>query len=1165
MSNKNNVNGVRVEPKRLQDPSTLESLTSAIQGLSTYVTPYLPSHLSLRKVAGSQTDIYSQFNGGYYGNHGGSGRIGNGINYVHDANLRGHHNTINNMDGTTNGNPKVSHPDNDNDQNTMENMMQLQVQGQIESKKDVILYSGFDEIGEGAGSQSVLCLGYTDGFQIWNITSLDNIQEMVSIKHDREIGCVYYVKIIPAPRETSREDPFKKYRPLAAIVCAPQEDNPSDTYTNNSRSKAVVRLFSLNTCELVAGWSLDLEGTIAGIKCNDRVIVISTAFPPRLYISSTLNLAPLRPSPLTDVAVHPNTRVPVFTLSSRLLAYATTTAPNRVKNERSGVMAFLASGLGSGNAQAEGVGYGDESMFGEEGVYYENGGVWDKGYGDVAKGVAKEVVNGVRILGDYGYQALSSYFLSPPHINSTPPYHSSTQPININSSIDANMTTGGTRPNASPQMSPSNNMFRVGSSESNTNGDVGENGFHGNINDENNGAVVGAIIIRDLIPIPYTTAAGASTNISTVHTHRKHAALTLPVLSHFQPHTNPISQLSFNPSGNLLFTTSMSGQTFHVFEILGRRRPGNRKPIRHLYKLTRGYTNASVGENAVAWNGDSRWCGVATGRGTVHVFGINPFGGPMDVRAHLRGRVSNIDEWHDTTSHSPIIRIKPRTPLPVQDPTDLPAPPVPFANELYTLGSIDSTPSSTIVYGSNHSNLWMQHQNVTTLPFMKRSPSMCLKFLNSNARDGHANIGVKKKSSKSPTPANGIPNAQSRGRTNPSTQTPSLSSSPSSKVPYLSTDSSSSSTKAAPLANINHQQLLTFHPSGILTLHRIRMEGVVIRCDPVSKDDTPKSAVASMGRALVDGAVGVVGGTGYKDGRKDYKGEEIELSVKYDDVAEWKVFRGSDWEEVKIGYETPSNTKSNGTTLSKSEALSRQWLSQAEISTHTTSPMSLPQPLFLTHQFTLQTFKGAKSNEAIKEGRVPDGEKVEVRKEVECVNEPGKVLGGEDISANITSAMNTCLDVSSAILVLPTTTLSFEDAHLVQLAQNMSTITSTTPLDIFNSTMKGSSAPPTKSDGLSEPSANVVNQSPNQSSNRLSESVSSDSTSVTLLAQVPNFNLASDHFANIPHIESSLPVELSAHADDSELDYLGEEGNFFFSPDGDNEIALPGESVLDEE
>jgi len=112
------------------------------------VTPYLSSHLSLRKVAGSQTDIYSQFNGGYYGNHGGGGRIGNGFNYAHDANLRGHHNNINNLDGTTNA--KASYPDNDVDQNTMENM-QLQTQGQIESKKDVILYSGFDEIGEGVG------------------------------------------------------------------------------------------------------------------------------------------------------------------------------------------------------------------------------------------------------------------------------------------------------------------------------------------------------------------------------------------------------------------------------------------------------------------------------------------------------------------------------------------------------------------------------------------------------------------------------------------------------------------------------------------------------------------------------------------------------------------------------------------------------------------------------------------------------------------------------------------------------------------------------------------------------------------------------------------------------------------------------------------------------
>jgi WD40 repeat protein len=148
------------------------------------------------------------------------------------------------------------------------------------------------------------------------------------------------------------------------------------------------------------------------------------------------------------------------------------------------------------------------------------------------------------------------------------------------------------------------------------------------------------IKICDLMPLSSFTTIIPNTPINPYRNNEP-----LPVLSHFQPHTNPISELSFNPSGTLLFTTSMSGQTFHVFEILGKRRPGCRKPIRHLYRLSRGYTNASVGENAVAWSSDSRWCGVATGRGTVHMFGINPFGGPTDVRSHLRGWVGNVDEW----------------------------------------------------------------------------------------------------------------------------------------------------------------------------------------------------------------------------------------------------------------------------------------------------------------------------------------------------------------------------------------------------------------------------------------------------------------------------------------------------------------------------------------
>ncbi|CAG8751737.1 5630_t:CDS:2, partial [Ambispora leptoticha] len=45
--------GVRAEPKLLRDPSALESISSAIYGLSSYVAHNLPSSIaSLRKVAG---------------------------------------------------------------------------------------------------------------------------------------------------------------------------------------------------------------------------------------------------------------------------------------------------------------------------------------------------------------------------------------------------------------------------------------------------------------------------------------------------------------------------------------------------------------------------------------------------------------------------------------------------------------------------------------------------------------------------------------------------------------------------------------------------------------------------------------------------------------------------------------------------------------------------------------------------------------------------------------------------------------------------------------------------------------------------------------------------------------------------------------------------------
>jgi hypothetical protein len=338
----------------------------------------------------------------------------------------------------------------------------------------------------------------------------------------------------------------------------------------------------------------------------------------------------------------------------------------------------------------------------------------------------------------------------------------------------------------------------------------------------------------------------------------------------------------------------------------------------------------------------------------------------------------------------------------MQDPADSQLHSQVSAGDLYTN---ESVPSSTLVFGREQLQNALTQQSAM-LSFMRKSPSMCLKFLNSNARDGHANTHgvVNKKGPKSSTSVNGIsypvshnhhnynpltkPNEQSRGKSN-------------------SIDSSPPSTIAPFQNNINcpHFLLLTFHPSGTLKVHRIRLEGV-------HRDQ----GAAAMGRALVDGAAGVVGmGTGSNAYRKDDKGEEIELVAKYGDALEWQVLRCSDWRDVKSMHNTlPSTIKSNGINLSNSEALSRKWLSQAEIATHTTSRTSLPLPLFLTQQFTLQTFGGAEAIDDIKQGKVPKGEKVEIR-EVECVNgcseggdgtavvEAGKVVGLDDISGKFES------------------------------------------------------------------------------------------------------------------------------------------------------------------
>ncbi|KJA14344.1 hypothetical protein HYPSUDRAFT_1072976 [Hypholoma sublateritium FD-334 SS-4] len=65
----------------------------------------------------------------------------------------------------------------------------------------------------------------------------------------------------------------------------------------------------------------------------------------------------------------------------------------------------------------------------------------------------------------------------------------------------------------------------------------------------------------------------------------------------------------------------------------------------HVYDIFRGRTYAVVSAvvEGLNWADDGRWLAVGTKNRTVHVFGVNLYGGKPDVRSHVEGRVRNVE------------------------------------------------------------------------------------------------------------------------------------------------------------------------------------------------------------------------------------------------------------------------------------------------------------------------------------------------------------------------------------------------------------------------------------------------------------------------------------------------------------------------------------------
>eukprot|EP01102_Stenamoeba_stenopodia_P012840 TRINITY_DN408_c0_g4_i1.p1 TRINITY_DN408_c0_g4~~TRINITY_DN408_c0_g4_i1.p1 ORF type:complete len:934 (-),score=205.53 TRINITY_DN408_c0_g4_i1:369-3170(-) len=105
-------------------------------------------------------------------------------------------------------------------------------------------------------------------------------------------------------------------------------------------------------------------------------------------------------------------------------------------------------------------------------------------------------------------------------------------------------------------------------------------------------------------------------------------------IAHFRAHEQPISCLSFDPSGTLIATAAIDGYSFNIFQLTPT--ADARTSYRHLYALQRGVTSAEILH--MCWSSDSMWLGVCSAHGTTHLFAVRPTGGPVSIYSHTNAQ-----------------------------------------------------------------------------------------------------------------------------------------------------------------------------------------------------------------------------------------------------------------------------------------------------------------------------------------------------------------------------------------------------------------------------------------------------------------------------------------------------------------------------------------------
>ncbi|KAI9262001.1 hypothetical protein BY458DRAFT_515538 [Sporodiniella umbellata] len=614
-----------------------------------------------------------------------------------------------------------------------------------EENTETVTFAAFETLSQGV---SWLILGYQGGFQVWNITSPDNVHEVCSIRDKKILGAVSHIHLL-------------KQVPDMPLIVVTEENKQSRVFVYSLKTYSIVK----DVTEFIDTQVHEEEPVLVTCtQSNHKVIALGclSRHKSSIAVLSTTNYKPVA-YPLLDV-YHNINLGPVFTLGPRLIAYATNTV---VLNNENIMTSF------SNKLQTE------SDMKG------------------AAKDIAKEVVSGMKSLGEFSYNQLSNYFGQ--SMPATPP------------------SIGDVDKDTVRKVSPA-----------------------------------GMVMMRDIPKLPQYPGKGFGNSL----------------VAHFRPHTHPISCLTFDPAGMLLMSASKQGHTFHIFSILTNTR--SQENVSHVYSLSRGYTDAQVED--CQFSVDSNWCAISTARGTTHIYAINPYGGKPELTGHIHNKVSNAyqnlftnqakikDRSTAVTYLGPALRIKQRKQT---------------EEEMYI--------NSTI--GLPVSRLQREPRAKLTATFVTRQSRF------NKQEEIHQNTYTIKQQA--------------------SNMLRHISYLPQTTDPLIFGFDEEYEDSVKINDDVGSHVLYTFHPSGLLTLHRCWVAKTL---------------------------------------RKRESGKErLDLSMKKESMVEWSVARHSDWGQVHRSMET----NKAASTKEKKPHKKPSWLSNAEISTYALQE----QPLWSQSQFTFQTFK----------------------------------------------------------------------------------------------------------------------------------------------------------------------------------------------------------------